>query len=170
MPNCAFCPQLVFFPVSSLMWPNSNCDQTQNSNWDKTFLKLWQNLNYDKSQFMRRKINVNGSFSKNIWHLDNRCNVLWTAFCDSHNGLLCCPQIYFTIVYKNTNILLNVCYILFYLMYHDKFLNTLLDTTVLYLRLIYGMIRVTFTQWLLIYIASLESNFRLSTRIAISEN
>ena len=56
----------------------SKCDQTQivtklkNSNCDKTFLTSWQNLNYDKSQFIRTKTNLKGSFSKNIlttWQL-----------------------------------------------------------------------------------------------------
>ena len=58
---------------------NSNCDKTikKNSNCDKTqTLKLWQNLNYDKSQFMRRT-KLNWSFSKNIltpWQL-LRCSL-----------------------------------------------------------------------------------------------
>ena len=51
---------------------NSKCDQTQigtkleNSSSDETFLKLWQILNYDESQFRRRKTNLKESFSKNI--------------------------------------------------------------------------------------------------------
>ena len=50
---------------------NSKCDQTQimtklkNSKCDKTSLKLWQNLYYDKSQFIRRTTNLKGSFNKN---------------------------------------------------------------------------------------------------------
>ena len=69
----------------------------QNSiNKNVTNLKLWQNsktkivatlfancdenLNYDKSQFMRRKTNLKGS-----WHLDNQCDVLFAVFCDSRN-------------------------------------------------------------------------------------
>ena len=38
---------------------NSNCDKTQK-------LKLWQNLKYDKSQFIMKKKYLTGSFSKNI--------------------------------------------------------------------------------------------------------
>ena len=62
---------------------NSKCDQTQivtklkNSNCDKPSLKLWQNLYYDKSQFMSRTTNLYGSFNKNIltpW-LPMRCSL-----------------------------------------------------------------------------------------------
>ena len=71
------------------------------SNWDKTqTLKWWQNLNKDKSQFMRRKKKKsNGFFSKNIWHLDNRWDVLWAAFCDSCNVFDCtCVKIWFCLL------------------------------------------------------------------------
>ena len=50
----------------------TKCDQTQiviklkNSNCDRTSLKFWQNLNYYKSQFIRRKTYIKQSFNKNI--------------------------------------------------------------------------------------------------------
>ena len=42
---------------------NSNCDKTNNTNCEKTQkLKLGQNLNYDKSQFIKKKKNFKRVF------------------------------------------------------------------------------------------------------------
>ena len=84
------------------LWQNWNCNQNQmwKTQIDKTQivakvkfyktqrLKLWQtqklilwqksNINYDKSQCMRRQ-NLQRVFIKNILNLDNRWNVLWSA-------------------------------------------------------------------------------------------
>ena len=65
---------------------NSNCDKTQNSNCDKSQkLYLWQNLNYNKSQFMRRKNLQKGLLVGTFWHLDNRWDVLWAVLCNSRD-------------------------------------------------------------------------------------
>ena len=80
------------------MWQNLNCAITKevdlwklkNSNCDKTQkLKLWQILKYDKCQFMKKNP-LKWSFSKSIFHFDNRWNVLWAAFCDSCYVLFIC--------------------------------------------------------------------------------
>ena len=77
------------------LWQNSKCDKSQivtefeNLNCNKTQkLKLWQNLKYGKSQFKKKKKKKNFKnvfLVRTFWHLDNRWDVLWAAFCDSHN-------------------------------------------------------------------------------------
>ena len=72
-------------------WQNSNCEKKINNSkcegkklklGQNSKLKLWQNLNYDKSQFMRRKKqNLKGFLVGTFWHLDNRWDALWAAFC-----------------------------------------------------------------------------------------
>ena len=94
---------------------NSNCDKTQivrkslklksdktqivtkvgNSNFDKTQkLKLWQNLKTKIGTKLEICKNLNlwrpkklkkGLLVRTFWHLDNRWDVLWAAFCDSRD-------------------------------------------------------------------------------------
>ena len=80
-----FLPKNFFSPKLK----NSNCDKTQklklwqlkNSNCDKTQnVKLWQNSIYDKS--------LKSLLVRTTWHLDNGCDVLWAAFCDSRDVLI----------------------------------------------------------------------------------
>ena len=64
-----------------ILWKtqNSNCDKTQNSNCDKTQkFKLGQNLNFNISQFMKKK----------NFKMVNLRDVLWAAFCDSRHVFL----------------------------------------------------------------------------------
>ena len=79
------------------------CDKTwivtklENSNYDNSKtkivtkihkLKLGQDLEYDKSQFMKTKKKLQKSLLvRTYWHLDNWWDVLWAAFCDSRNVL-----------------------------------------------------------------------------------
>ena len=59
---------------------NSNCDQTKNSNWNKT--SNIRNLNW------WRKKTLKCSSVRTFWHIDNRWGVLRAAFCDSRDVLL----------------------------------------------------------------------------------
>ena len=43
------------------------------------------NLKYDKSWFMKKKKKLKGSLVRTFWHLDNWWDVLWAAFCNSHD-------------------------------------------------------------------------------------
>ena len=78
--------------TQKLKCDNSECDKTRelklwqlkNSNYDKTLKKS----NWDKSQFMNTKKKLEKALLvRTFWHLDNRWDVLWAAFCDSHNVL-----------------------------------------------------------------------------------
>ena len=65
------------------LWQNSRTQimtKIKNSNYDKTQkLKLWQNLKYDKSKFVKKK-NFKMFFKViTFWHLDN----WWDVLCDS---------------------------------------------------------------------------------------
>ena len=80
---------------------NSNCDKTQiatklkleqNSKCDKTQIvtklkkiKLWPNLNYDN--LWEEEKTLESLLEQTFWHLDNRWDVLWAVFWDSHNVL-----------------------------------------------------------------------------------
>ena len=59
------------------LWPNS---KTQNvTNLKKG--KLWQNSIYDKTQLMTKL--QTSLLVRTTWHLENRWDDLWAAFCDS---------------------------------------------------------------------------------------
>ena len=63
------------------MWQNLHCDKTKKTNCDKTKkLKLWQNLNYEKEEKIKKVLLV-----RTFWHLDNQWYVLCAAFCDSRD-------------------------------------------------------------------------------------
>ena len=79
---------------------NSKCDKTQivtklkNSNCDKTkknqIATKLKNLNCDETKIMSninwwQKILLIGLLVRTFWHLDNRWDVLWAAFCNSRN-------------------------------------------------------------------------------------
>ena len=74
---------------------NSKCDHIQivtklkNSNCDKATLTMGQNLNYDK---------LKGLLIGTFWHLDNRYNVLWAAFCNSRDNYYMIP--YFLLIFS----------------------------------------------------------------------
>ena len=68
------------------LWQNARTQimtKNKNSNYDKTQkLKLWQNLKYDQSKFMKKKKNFKMVFKvRTFWHRDNQWDVFWAAFC-----------------------------------------------------------------------------------------
>ena len=70
------------------MLPNSNCDKTQKFKLWPNFSQIVTKLELYKSQFVRRKTNLKGLLVRKFWHLDNGCDVLWAAFCDSRDVLI----------------------------------------------------------------------------------
>ena len=77
------------------LWQNSNCDKTKNTNCDKTNkLKLWQKeqINWGKFwQILIYETNLKEYFIRTTWHLDNRWDVLWAAFCNL--AMFCCLSV-----------------------------------------------------------------------------
>ena len=57
------------------LWQNPNFEKTQNLNCDKTHkLRLLQNSNGDKA--------LKTLLIRTTWHLNNRWDILWAAFCN----------------------------------------------------------------------------------------
>ena len=79
------------------LWPHSNYDKTpivRGKNLNVTKLKLWQNsriqivtkLKTSNCNKTWNMTNLNLSLLvTTFWHLDNRWDVLWAAFCNFHN-------------------------------------------------------------------------------------
>ena len=71
------------------LWQNSRTQimTTQKSLWlnFKKKLELGQNFKCKKTQFMKTKKLKKGLLARIFWHLDNRWDALWAAFCDSRD-------------------------------------------------------------------------------------